>query len=59
MPPPRVFKDFAEFERDYLRPALRVGQSIEDLVDDDTFECELELDRDPFDEVLDDDEDID
>ncbi len=56
MPPPRVYRSFAEFEREYLRPAYRVGQSVEDMVEDSPFEGEFELDADPF-EQQDDEED--
>jgi hypothetical protein len=57
MVPPRSYKTFAEFEREYLRPAFRVGQSIEDLIDDSPFEAEFDFDRDPFEDEEDEDDD--
>ncbi len=57
MSPPRSYRNFAEFEREYLKPAYRVGQTFEDLIEDSPFDAEFEFDRDPFeDEESDDDE---
>ena len=52
----RPYRSFAEFEREYLKPAYRVGQSLEDLLEDRPFEVEFDFDRDPFDDDLDEDE---
>jgi hypothetical protein len=54
---PRFFKTFAEFEREYLRPARRVGQTFEEMVEDSPFEAEFDFDRDPYEDPDDDDDD--
>jgi hypothetical protein len=54
MPLPKSYQTFAEFEREILRPG-RVGFSLEDIVEETTFDTELDFDRDPFD-APDDDE---
>jgi hypothetical protein len=51
---PKGFQSFAEFEREIIRGSNRIGLTLEDMVEDDSFEAELELDKDPFD--VDDDE---
>jgi hypothetical protein len=43
---PKSFRSFAEFEREILRPQSRVGLTFEDMVEDDTFEAELDFDAD-------------
>lgn len=48
MSSPKHYRSFAEFEREYLRPGRRVGQSVEDLLIDSPFQREFELDRDPW-----------
>jgi hypothetical protein len=48
MSPRTSFQSYAEFEREYIRPALRVGMSVEDMIDDSAFETEFELDGQPF-----------
>jgi hypothetical protein len=50
MSPPRWYRSFADFEREYIRPAFKVGQSIEDMIEDSPFEAEFDFDRDPFDD---------
>ena len=55
MPLPRTFHSFAEFEREILRGGNRIGLSLEEMVEDTSFEAELELD-DPL-ECDDDDDD--
>lgn len=52
---PKGFHNFAEFEREIIRGSNRIGLTFEDMVQDDSFEAELELDRDPLE--LDDDDD--
>lgn len=54
---PRAFRSFAEFEREYIRPAMRVGQSVEDMIEDSPFEAMFDMDRDPYDEEEEDDDD--
>lgn len=51
MPLPKSFSTFAEFEREILRPQNRLGLTIEDIVEDDSFEAEAEADDDPFAEM--------
>lgn len=52
---PKAFQTFAEFEREIIRPGNRIGLSLEDMVEDTAFDAEIELERDPF-EVMADDE---
>ncbi len=53
---PKSYTNFAEFEREYLRPAFRVGQTFEDMVADSPFEAEFELDRDLIEEAIQEDD---
>ena len=57
--PPRSYRNYAEFEREYIRPAFRVGQSVEEMVEDSPFEAEYDFDRDPYDDKTEEDEDED
>ncbi len=54
MSPPRSYRNFAEFEREFLKPCTRVGQTFEDLIEDAPFEAEFDFDKDPLDEDDDD-----
>jgi hypothetical protein len=46
---PKAFQNFAEFEREIIRGSNRVGLSLEDMVEDDSFDPEIEVDSDdPF-----------
>ena len=54
---PRHYRNFAEFEREYIRPAFRVGQTFEDMVRDNPFEAELNFEKDNFDRHNDDEDD--
>ena len=54
---PKSFQNFAEFEREILRPNYRIGASLEDMVEDNSFEAELDFDQDPFDAMKDKDDD--
>lgn len=49
MPLPKAFQTFAEFEREVLRPNTRIGLTLEDMVEDQSFDAELDFDKDPFD----------
>jgi hypothetical protein len=51
MPLPKSFTNFAEFEREILRPGNRLGLTIEEIVEDDSFDVEVEVDDDPFAEM--------
>jgi len=52
----RAYRSFQEFEREYLRPATRVGQTVEDMVEDSPFEVHFDFDRDPYEDEEDDDD---
>ncbi|RYE81267.1 MAG: transcriptional regulator [Myxococcales bacterium] len=52
---PKSYRTYADFEREEIRPSFKVGFSMEDMVEEATFEIEtLDFDRDPFD-MLDED----
>jgi hypothetical protein len=57
MPLPKAFQTFAEFEREVLRPNNRIGLTLEDMVEDQSFDAELDFDKDPFDREDEDDDD--
>lgn len=48
---PSSFRSFAEFEREIIRPHYRIGLSVEDMVEDNAFEAELDLEAGLFDKV--------
>lgn len=50
MPVPKNFyRTFADFEREEIRPSFKVGFSMEDLVEEATFESDtVDWDKDPF-----------
>ena len=50
MSPPRQYRSWTEFEREFIRPAYKVGQTFEEMVEDRPFEAEFDFDRDPFEE---------
>jgi hypothetical protein len=48
---PKHFQNFAEFEREILRAGHRINVSLEDMVEDTSFDAELETaadNDDPF-----------
>ncbi len=48
---PRFYRNFAEFEREFIRPGKAIGQNVEDILDDpQSFEREFLFDRDPYDD---------
>lgn len=49
MASPRGYRSFAEFEREALRPDMRIGWSVDDLEQPET---ELDFDADPFEAAL-------
>jgi hypothetical protein len=52
---PKSFQNLAEFEREILRSSNRVGLTFEDILEDDAFEAEIEVDSDdPFASMRDD-----
>ena len=47
--PKTFYRTYADFEREEIRPNFKVGFSMEDLVEEATFEnSEIEWDKDPF-----------
>ncbi len=47
---PKSYRTYADFEREEIRPSFKVGFSMEDMVDEATFESEaFDFDKDPFD----------
>jgi hypothetical protein len=51
---PKNFQSFAEFEREIIRGSSRMGLSLEDIVEDTSFDAEIEVDDDPFEAMRDD-----
>ena len=51
MPQPRSFRSYQDFEREVLRPANRIGLTLEDIVEETAFDSNLEHDDDPFSEM--------
>jgi hypothetical protein len=43
---PHSFRSFAEFEREIIRPNYKIGLSVEDMIEDTTFEEELDFEAD-------------
>lgn len=43
---PKSFQNFAEFEREVVRASYRLNVSLEDMVEDTSFEAEIEMDAD-------------
>lgn len=50
MASPRAYRSFADFEREEIRPEMRIGWSTDDL---ETGSGELDFDLDPFEAMLD------
>jgi len=50
---PKAFRNFAEFEREVLYTERRIGLSLEEMVEDNAFDAEIEVDADPFSEMAD------
>ena len=46
----RHYRNYAEFTREYIRPATRVGLTVEEMIEDSPFEREFDVDKDPFEE---------
>ena len=46
---PKSYRTYADFEREEIRPSFKVGFSMEDLVEEATFERDpFDWDKDPF-----------
>jgi hypothetical protein len=52
MAPPRGYRSYAEFEREEIRPSMRIGWSV-DEIEETSAEAELDFDVDPFEAQLD------
>ncbi len=50
MTAPRGYRSFADFEREEIRPDMRIGWSVDEL--DEPAEQELDFDMDPFEAAL-------
>ena len=49
MAAPKEYRTYAEFTREEIRPSFKVGFSMEDLVEEATFESDpFDWDKDPF-----------
>lgn len=51
MTAPRGYRSFADFEREEIRPEMRIGWSVDEL-DEPAVEQELDFDVDPFEAAL-------
>ena len=49
---PRGYRSYAEFEREEIRPSMRIGWSV-DEIEETSAEAELDFDVDPFEAQLD------
>jgi hypothetical protein len=47
----RAYRSFAEFEREEIRPGMRIGWSVDEL-EETGSEQELDFDADPFEATL-------
>jgi hypothetical protein len=51
MAAPRGYRSFADFEREQLRPDMRIGWTVDEL-EEPQVEQELDFDMDPFEAAL-------
>lgn len=52
MSQPNGFRSYQDFEREVLRPANRIGLSLEEMVEDNAFDHDVEsASDDPFAEM--------
>jgi hypothetical protein len=51
MTTPRAYRSYDEFEREEIRPGMRIGWSVDEL--EETSAAELDFDFDPFEASLD------
>jgi hypothetical protein len=49
---PRAYGSYADFEREEIRPGMRIGWSV-DEIEETSAEAELDFDFDPFEAALD------
>jgi len=52
MATPRGYRSYAEFEREEIRPSMRIGWSV-DEIEETSAQAELDFDVDPFEAQLD------
>jgi hypothetical protein len=50
MAAPRGYRSFADFEREELRPDMRIGWTVDEL--EESGDSELDFDMDPFEAAL-------
>ena len=50
-PKTSAYRDFADFERDEIRPSMRIGWSMDEIKH--PHDAEVEFDLDPWDTALD------
>jgi hypothetical protein len=49
MAAPKNYRTYQDFEREEIRPSFKVGFSMEDMVEEATFETDtFDWDKDPF-----------
>ena len=48
---PRGYRSFADFEREEIRPSMRIGWSVDEI--EESMAQELDFDVDPFEAMLD------
>jgi hypothetical protein len=51
MASPRGYRSFADFEREEIRPSMRIGWSVDEI--EESMSQELDFDADPFETMLD------
>jgi hypothetical protein len=51
MASPRAYRSFADFERDEIRPSMRIGWSVDELEEPADL-SDLDFDIDPFEAAL-------
>jgi hypothetical protein len=51
MASPRAYRSFADFEREEIRPGMRIGWSVDEI--EESMAQELDFDVDPFEAMLD------
>jgi hypothetical protein len=47
---PKAYRSFADFEREEIRPSMRIGWSMDEL--QNSHDSEIEFDLDPFEAAL-------
>lgn len=47
---PRAYRSFADFEREEIRPSMRIGWSVDEI--EESMAAELDFDADPFEAMM-------